>query len=152
MPKQQTSKIWRCYLGQAVNTFLANHINALTKVETRVKKRTRNRRITDAFILMIVLAASATCFSFYWRTQAELSVARARSQAFLDKVEALRVQADKLEHEVYQLKTDPKAIEDYARHQMGFVRAGDVVVKIEKDPTEQATLIPTRSPINLTQR
>ena len=139
-------------MGQAVNTFLANHIEAITKVETRVKKRTRNRRITDAFILMIVLAASATCFSFYWRTQAELSTARARNQAFIDKVEALKVQADKLEHEVHQLKTDPKAIEDYARHQMGFVRTGDVVVKIEKEPTEQATLMRTGSPISLTQR
>jgi cell division protein FtsB len=100
---------------------------------------------------MVVLAASATCFSFYWRTQAELSTAKARSQAFVDKVQALKVQADKLEHEVHQLKTDPKAIEDYARHQMGFVRAGDVIVKIEKEPVEQATLIRTQAPISLTQ-
>jgi cell division protein FtsB len=139
-------------LGQAVNTFLANHIDALTKVETRVKKRTRNRLITDAFILMVVLAASATCFSFYWRTQAELSAARAKNQAFVEKLEALKIQADKLEYEVHQLKTNPKAIEEYARHQMGFVRLGDVVVKIEKEPVEQATLIRAHAPISLTQR
>jgi cell division protein FtsB len=53
---------------------------------------------------------------------------------------------------VHLLKSDPKAIEDFARHQMGFVRTGDVVVKIEKDPTEQAYLSNTRSPITLTQQ
>lgn len=82
----------------------------------------------------------------------ELTSARTRNQAYRDKVEALKVQADKLEREVYQLKTDPKAIEDYARHQMGFVRVGDVVVKIEKEPVEQAALRHSGAPINLTPR
>jgi cell division protein FtsB len=146
------SKIWRCYLGQAVNTFLANHIETVSKVGIRVSKRTRNRRITDALIMMIVFATAAACFSFYWRTQAELALAKAKNQAFVDKVEALKVEADKLEREVHLLKSDPKAIEDFARHQMGFVRTGDVVVKIEKDPTEQAYLSNTRSAITLTQQ
>jgi cell division protein FtsB len=139
-------------LGQAVNTFLANHIESVSKVGTRVSKRTRNRRITDALILMVVFAVSATGFSFYWRTQAELALAKARNQVFAGKVEALKVEADKLEREVHLLKSDPRAIEDYARHQMGFVRTGDVVVKIEKDSTEQAYLSNNRSPMSLTQR
>ena len=101
---------------------------------------------------MIVFAAAAACLSFYWRTQAELSLARAKNQAFVDKVEALRVEADKLEREVHQLKSDPKAIEEYARHQMGFVRAGDVVVKIEQGTSEQAYLSNGDSSITLTQR
>jgi cell division protein FtsB len=102
--------------------------------------------------MMIVFATAAACFSFYWRTQAELALAKAKNQAFVDKVEALKVEADKLEREVHLLKSDPKAIEDFARHQMGFVRTGDVVVKIEKDPTEQAYLSNTRSAITLTQQ
>ncbi len=69
-------------MGQAVNTFLANHIETALKVGTRVSKRTRNRRITDALIMMIVFAAAAACFSFYWRTQAELSAAKAKNQAY----------------------------------------------------------------------
>jgi cell division protein FtsB len=101
--------------------------------------------------MMIVFAAATACFSFYSRTQAELSTAKAKNQAYVDKVEALKVEADKLEREVHQLKSDPRAIEDYARHQMGFVRTGDVVVKIEKDSTEQAYLANTRSAISLTQ-
>lgn len=101
---------------------------------------------------MIVFAAAAACFSFYWRTQAELSLARAKNQAFVNKVEALRVEADKLEREVQQLKSDPKAIEEYARHQMGFVRSGDVVVRIENGATEQARLANSASTIALTPR
>jgi cell division protein FtsB len=139
-------------LGQAVNTFLANHIESVSKVGTRVSKRTRNRRITDALILMVVFAVTATGFSFYWRTQAELALAKARNQVFASKVEALKVEADKLEREVHLLKSDPRAIEDYARHQMGFVRTGDVVVKIEQDSSEQAYLLNNRSPLTLTQR
>lgn len=139
-------------MGQAVNTFLANHIETVSKVGSRVSKRTRNRRITDALIMMIVFAAAAACFSFYWRTQAELSTAKVKNQAYVDKVEALKVEADKLEREVHQLKSDPRAIEDYARRQMGFVRTGDVIVKIEKGSTEQAYLTNTRSAMTLTQR
>jgi cell division protein FtsB len=139
-------------LGQAVNTFLANHIETVSKVGTRVSKRTRNRRITDALILMVIFAVSATGFSFYWRTQAELAMAKAKNQEYASKVDALKVEADKLGREVQLLKSDPRAIEDYARHQMGFVRTGDVVVKIEKDPTEQAFLSNSGSAITLTQR
>jgi cell division protein FtsB len=101
---------------------------------------------------MVVFAVSATGFSFYWRTQAELALAKAKNQAYASKVDALKVEADKLGREVQLLKSDPRAIEDYARHQMGFVRTGDVVVKIEKDATEQAFLSNNSSAITLTQR
>lgn len=139
-------------MGQAVNTFLANHIETVSKVGTRVSKRTRNRRITDALILMVIFAVTATGFSFYWRTQAELALAKAKNQEYAGKVDALKVEADKLGREVQQLRSDPRAIEDYARHQMGFVRTGDVVVKIEKDATEQAFLSDSGAAITLTQR
>ena len=139
-------------MGQAVNTFLANHIETVSKVGSRVSKRTRNRRMTDALILMVILAAAATCFSFYWRTQTQLSAAQVKNQVFADKVEALKIQSDKLEQEIQQLKSDPKAIEDYARHQMGFVRTGDVVVKIEKETTEQAVLLENHSSVSLLRR
>lgn len=121
-------------MGQAVNTFLASHINAL--VGTRVDKTIRNRRITDALILMIILAVSAICFSFYMRTSAEVTVARAKQQATADKIKALKIQNEKLEREVNQLQTDKKAIEEFARHNLGMVRPGDVVVKVEKDAAE----------------
>jgi cell division protein FtsB len=121
-------------LGQAVNTFLASHIHAL--VGTRVDKITRKRRITDALILMIILAVSAICFSFYMRTSAELTVAKAKQQATADRIKALKIQNEKLERDVQQLQTDKKAIEEFARHHLGLIRAGDVVVKVEKGSTE----------------
>ena len=121
-------------MGQAVNTFLASHISAL--VGTRVDKITRKRRITDAFILMIILAVSAICLSFYMRTRAELIAAKARQQASADKIKALKIQNEKLERDVHMLQTDKKTIEEFARHNLGMIRAGDVVVKVEKGSTE----------------
>jgi cell division protein FtsB len=121
-------------LGQAVNTFLASHINAL--VGTKVERIIRKRRITDALILMIILAVSAICFSFYMRTSAELSIAKARQQATADKIKALKIQNEKLEREVQSLQTDKKAIEEFARHNLGLIRPGDVVVKVEKGSAE----------------
>ncbi len=121
-------------MGQAVNTFLASHINAL--VGTRVDKIIRKRRITDALILMIILAVSAICFSFYMRTSAEVSVAKARQQATADKIKALKIQNEKLERDVNLLQADKKAIEEFARHNLGMIRPGDVVIKIDKGSAE----------------
>ncbi len=121
-------------MGQAVNTFLASHINAL--VGTKVERIIRKRRITDALILMIILAVSAICFSFYMRTSAELTIAKARQQATADKIKALKIQNEKLEREAQSLQTDKKAIEEFARHNLGLIRPGDVVVKVEKGSAE----------------
>lgn len=121
-------------MEQVANTFVANQISSRARI--RVERRTRNRRITDALILMVILAASAICFSFYWRTNAKLAVAQSKSQELGARVESLRTQAEKLEREIDQLQNDPKAIEDYARHHLGFVRAGDVVVGVENISSE----------------
>lgn len=118
-------------MQQAVNTFVARPISS--KARTRVERRIRNRRITDALILMVILAASAICFSFYWRTNAKLLGAHSRNQELLTRVDALQTQTEKLEREIQQLQHDPKAIEDYVRHHLGFVRLGDVVVGVEKN-------------------
>lgn len=77
---------------------------------------------------MVILAAAGICFSFYWRTSAKLTVSQGKNQEMISRVESLRVQTEKMEREIEQLQHDPKAIEDYVRHQLGFVRAGDVVV------------------------
>ena len=113
-------------MAQVANTLVANRISS--KARIRVERRTRNRRITDAVILMVILAAAGICFSFYWRTSARLTVAQGKNQEMISRVESLRVQTEKMEREIEQLQRDPKAIEDYVRHQLGFVRAGDVVV------------------------
>jgi cell division protein FtsB len=121
-------------LGQVATTLVANHITS--KARIRVERRTRNRRITDALILMVILAASAICFSFYWRTNAKLTVSQGKNQEMISRVESLRVQTEKLEREIDRLQHDPKLIEDYVRHHLGFVRAGDVIVSVETNSAD----------------
>lgn len=70
------------------------------------------------------------------RTNAELSVAKAKQQATADRIKALKIQNERLEREVHLLQTDKKTIEEFARHNLGMIRAGDVVVKVEKDSAE----------------
>ncbi|MEW6126123.1 MAG: septum formation initiator family protein [Acidobacteriota bacterium] len=116
-------------MGQAVNTFLASRVDTL--VGARADKIARKRRMTDAIIIMIILAVSAICLSFYARTSAELAAAKAKRQASSEKIEALKIQNERLEREIRALQSDKKKIEEFARHYLGLVRAGDVVVKVE---------------------
>ncbi len=80
---------------------------------------------------MVALAFVAVSFSLYLRTIEQVNAAQSKRQALAEKVEFLTIETDRLEREVKALQTDPKAIEDYARHELGFVRPQDVIVKVE---------------------
>lgn len=118
-------------MGQVVNTYLVNQIQARARIN--VDRITRRRRITDALIVMVALAFVAISFSLYLRTKEEVSSAKSRRQTLAEKVEFLTIESDRLEREVKALQTDPKAIEEYARHELGFVRPQDIIVKVEAD-------------------
>ena len=100
---------------------------------------TRRRRITDALIVMVVLAFVGISFSLYLRTKEEVNIARSKRQTLAEKVEFLSIESDRLEREVKALQTDPKAIEEYARHELGFVRPQDIIVKVETDAAKPKT-------------
>ena len=93
---------------------------------------------------MIILAATATCISVYLRTRAELEVAAARHSAAADQVEELRLQAERLEREVGRMRSDARMIETFARQDLGFVRTGEVVIKIESDEKAGATTVASK--------
>ena len=118
-------------MGQVVNTYLVNQIQARARIN--VDRITRRRRITDALIVMVVLAFVGISFSLYLRTKEEVNIARSKRQTLAEKVEFLTIESDRLEREVKALQTDPKAIEEYARHELGFVRPQDIIVKVEAD-------------------
>ena len=118
-------------MGQVVNTYLASRIQ--TRARINVDRITRRRRITDALIIMVVLAFVGVSFSLYVRTREEVNTARSKRQTLAEKVDFLTVETDRLEREVKALQTDPKAIEEYARHELGFVRPHDIVMKLETD-------------------
>ena len=80
---------------------------------------------------MIILAAAATCVSVYTRTRAELGAAAERRATAAEQVEELKLQAERLEREVGRLRSDARLLESFARQDLGFVRSGEVVIKIE---------------------
>ena len=121
-------------MGQAVNTYLASRIQS--RVGNHVSRKTRRRRITDALIVMTILAFAGVCFSLYLRSGEELNAAKSKRQALSDRVESLKIETDRLEREVKALQSDPKAIEAYARHELGFIRPEDVVLKVEPNPAK----------------
>jgi len=129
-------------LSQVANTFWddrVERVGAAVRVSPEAKRRVRARRLVDAIILTIVLAAAATCVSVYSRGRAELTGAQMKHAAAGEKLEDLTIKVQKLERDVKQLRTDSRVIELFARQKFGFVRSGDVVIKISQDQTDSAT-------------
>jgi cell division protein FtsB len=97
------------------------------------------RRLTDAVIAAIILAASALCVEFYLRSRAELSTATTRHHAAVERVEALNLKLEQLDRDVKRLRSDPRVIERFARARFGFVRPGDLVIRVTDDSDSQAS-------------
>jgi len=126
-------------LSQAINTFWDERIErvgAPVRVNRNEQKRVRVRRLIDAIILTVVIAAMAICVSVYTRAQSELAAAISKHAAAGQRLEDLKGRVEKLDREVKQLRTDSRVIEQFARQRFGFVRAGDVVIRIAQDPSE----------------
>lgn len=135
-------------MSQVANTFWddrVERIGAAVDASPVVKRRVRARRLVDAIILTIILAAAATCVSVYTRGRAELNAAMAKHQAAGEKVEDLTIRVEKLERDVTQLRTDPRVIELFARQRFGFVRAGDVVIKVSQESEGAASATDARA-------
>ena len=126
-------------MSQAANTFWVNRVNPYAATNSLVKRQVRFRRFVDALVIMIILAATAICFSVYTRTRAERTAAEAKYQAASIRVEELRVDTERLEREVVRLKTDPKLIETVARQSLGLVRTGEVIIKTGQSMEESKT-------------
>jgi cell division protein FtsB len=127
-------------LSQVANTFWDDRLERVTAARERAvaNRRVRSRRLIDAVVIAIILAASATCVSVYSRARAELDSALAKHAVAVEKVSDLSLKAQKLERDVQQLRTDSRVIELFARQRFGFVRAGDVVIKVEQSDTSKA--------------
>ena len=145
-------------MSQAANTFWddrVERVGAAARVSPVAKRRVRARRLVDGIILTIVLAAAATCVSVYTRARAELDGALVKHVTAGEKVEDLTIRVQKLERDVKQLRTDSRVIELFARQKFGFIRSGDVVIKISQDQTDARTGTTGARPVrmaNLTPR
>jgi len=67
-----------------------------------------------------------------------------------EKVEDLTIRVQKLERDVKQLRTDSRVIELFARQKFGFVRSGDVVIKVSQDQTGATTGTTGARPVRMT--
>ena len=133
----------------------AAHVPTRVRVKPLARRRARTHRLVDATVLMIILAAAATCASVYSRARAELSGALTKHEAAGEKVRDLRIKVETLERDVQQLRTDSRAIELLARQKYGYVRSGDVVIKLAQAQTDSATRTVTETSArasNLTPR
>jgi len=90
-------------------------------------------RAVDGIIITVILAAIAICVDLYFRSEAEMASAVAKRQAAADRLDELNLRVYKMEREVESLRNNPAAIEQFARERFGYVRAGDVVVKMPMD-------------------
>lgn len=129
-------------MSQAANTFWDDRVarvGATTNASPAVRRRARARRLVDAIILVIILAATATCVSVYTQARAELEGSLVKHAAAGEKVAGLAIKVEKLERDVNQLRTDSRVIELLARQKFGFVRSGDVVIKVSQEETEWAS-------------
>ena len=139
-------------MSQVANTFWDSRLDSAARQNSVAKRRVRVRRLIDGVILMIILAALATCVSIHTRSRAELTLAKAKHRSAVDRVEDLSVQLSKREREVELLRTDSRAIELFARQRFGFVRAGDVVIKLPADQKNAETTAAEIRIANLTPR
>ncbi|MEK6288315.1 MAG: septum formation initiator family protein [Acidobacteriota bacterium] len=128
-------------MSQATSTFWDERVErsaTAVKVNPVVRRRVRARRLIDAIVITIILAAAATCLSVYSRARGELDAALLKHEAAGERVTDLTIRVQKLERDVQQLRTDSRAIELFARQKFGFVRSGDVVIKLQQDPSSAA--------------
>ena len=128
-------------MSQAANTFWVNRYESRARTSFATRRRMLLHRLVDGAILAIIIAACALGVSVYQRTRSELNAATIKKQVAAEKVETLAAQIEKLARDVKQLQTDAKTIESFARQKYGYVRAGDVVIKVAQDEREATRAI-----------
>ena len=132
-------------MSQAANTFWVNRSRFSSEENQVAKRQLRIRHyLIDGLVLMIILAAAATCVSVYMRARSELGAAAEKHAAAAEQVEELRLQAERLEREVGRIRSDARLLESFARQDLGFVRSGEVVIKIESGQSQATTTVASK--------
>lgn len=92
--------------------------------------------VFNGIVLAVMIAACGICASYYYRTRAEFTAAMSKNQAAAEKLNGVTSEVERLEFNIQQLKTEPKAVEELARHKLGLVRAGDIVIKLAQNEAQ----------------
>lgn len=136
-------------MSQAANTFWDDLVDrtgvgvrvrpvtgTAVRVRPVVKRKVRAQHLIDGIVLTIILAAAALCVSIYTHARAELGGALTKHAAATEKLQDLTISVEKLERDVQRLRTDSRFIEQVARQKFGFVRSGEVVIKLAHEQKE----------------
>ena len=123
-------------MSQAANTFWVNRVNASAKSHAVAKRGMRMHRVFDSVVLAVIVAACGICVSYYLRTRAEFSAAVNKKEAATERLAGLTNDVERLARDVTRLRTDARAFEELARHKLGLVREGDVVIKLPQMGSE----------------
>ena len=120
-------------MSQAASTFSLNHPGSLSRAYSFTKRNIRAAPLIDGTVIIVILTASLICASVYWRTSAELSAATAKHQAMQRRLEQLQIDTGRLERDIERLRTDSSFVETVARQNLGFVRPGEMVIRLNRD-------------------
>lgn len=97
-------------------------------------KRTRNRRIIQ---FLIVFVATVIIVDGLVGDRGLLAMLRARQEydQLAETIARLRAENARLREEAHRLTTDPAAIEEIARRQLGLIKPGEKVFIIKDVPS-----------------
>jgi len=87
--------------------------------------------------------------SVYSRARGELGAALAKHAAAGEKVRDLAISVEKLERDVQRLRSDSRVIESFARQKFGFVRSGEVVIKVSQEQKQTASNATDSRPVRV---
>lgn len=147
---QATSTFWDDLVDRTgVGVRVRPVAGTTARVRPAIKKRVRAQRLIDGVVLTIILAAAATCVSIYTHARAELGGALTKHAAATEKLYDLTISVETLERDVQRLRTDSRFIEHVARQKFGFVRSGEVVIKLAQDQKEAAAAATDARPLRV---
>ena len=126
----------RTGVGVRVRPVTGTAVRVRPVVKTTVKRRLRAQRLVDGIILMIIVSAAAMCVSIYLHARTELGGALTKQAAAAEKLQDLTINVERIERDVQRLRTDARFIEQVARQKFGFVRSGEVVIKLPENQKE----------------
>ena len=103
-----------------------------TEKQVRLRGRLRGHSVaTDLVIGVVILLATVAAIILYFDTSSRVAGARAKNREAAARFDQLQIETERIENEINKLKTDPAYLESVARLELGFVRAGDVVIKLD---------------------
>lgn len=95
-----------------------------------------SNRLSVVIYTAITLVLMGAAYTYYQQTSQELRTATSQRQAEAGRVDELKIETERLEAEIQNIKTNPRTIESMARRELGLVKPGDVVIRIVESEQE----------------